>query len=56
MFRWISFQDLKFRIVNPSMLAMVWGRVKQNPSMDWEKIKKVICSLNPHQIYYFCSS
>jgi hypothetical protein len=28
--------------VNPSMLAMVWGQVKQNPSMDWEKIKKVV--------------
>jgi len=39
---WISFPDLKFCIVNPSMLATVWGQVKQNPSMDWEKIKKIL--------------
>ena len=31
----MSFPDLKFCIVNPSMLATVWGQVKQNPSMDW---------------------
>ena len=24
------------------MLATVWGQVKQNPSMDWKKIKKVV--------------
>ena len=50
MFRWIFFQDLKFRIVNPFMPAMVWGSVKQSPSMDWEKIKKEIYSLNLQQI------
>jgi len=39
---WISFQDLKFRIVSPDMLATFWGKVKQNPSMDWQKIKKIL--------------
>ena len=45
-FSWMSFPDLKFCIVNPSMLAMVWGQVKQNASMDWEKIKKVVNTAN----------
>merc|ERR1719158_2287106 len=39
---WISFSDLQFRIVNPSMLANLWGKVKQNPTMDWGKIKKIL--------------
>merc|ERR1712179_618934 len=39
---WVSFNNLKFRIVNPSMLATLWGKVKQNPSMDWGKIKKIL--------------
>jgi len=39
---WVSFPNLKFRIVNPSMLATLWGQVKQNPSMDWSKIKKIL--------------
>eukprot|EP00092_Neocalanus_flemingeri_P050268 GFUD01058049.1.p1 GENE.GFUD01058049.1~~GFUD01058049.1.p1 ORF type:complete len:413 (+),score=128.05 GFUD01058049.1:166-1239(+) len=39
---WVSFPDLKFRIVNPSLLATMWGQVKQNPSMDWLKIKKIL--------------
>eukprot|EP00092_Neocalanus_flemingeri_P098202 GFUD01125217.1.p1 GENE.GFUD01125217.1~~GFUD01125217.1.p1 ORF type:complete len:441 (-),score=134.21 GFUD01125217.1:58-1194(-) len=39
---WISFPSLKFRIVNPSLLATMWGQVKQNPSMDWLKIKKIL--------------
>jgi len=39
---WVSFNNLKFRIVNPSMLATLWGKVKQNPSMDWRKIKKIL--------------
>merc|ERR1719186_898011 len=29
---WVSFSNLKFCIVNPSMLATFWGQVKQNPS------------------------
>merc|ERR1719186_2519025 len=39
---WVSFPNLKFCIVNPSMLATLWGQVKQNPSMDWSKIKKIL--------------
>jgi len=39
---WVSFNNLKFRIVNPSMLATFWGKVKQNPAMDWGKIKKIL--------------
>merc|ERR1712096_337299 len=39
---WVSFSNLKFCIVNPAMLATVWGQVKQNPSMDWSKIKKIL--------------
>jgi len=39
---WISFQELKFRIVSPDMLATFWGKVKENPSMDWQKIKKIL--------------
>merc|ERR1719427_1575018 len=39
---WVSFPNLRFRIVNPSMLAPLWGQVKQNPSMDWFKIKKIL--------------
>ena len=41
LFSWISFHELKFRIVSPAMLATFWGKVKENPSMDWQKIKKV---------------
>jgi len=39
---WVSFSNLKFCIVNPAMLATLWGQVKQNPSMDWSKIKKIL--------------
>jgi len=39
---WVSFSNLKFCIVNPGMLATLWGQVKQNPSMDWSKIKKIL--------------
>jgi len=39
---WISFPGMKFRIVNPSLLATLWGQVKQNPSMDWCKIQKIL--------------
>jgi len=39
---WVSFNNLKFRIVNPSMLAICWGKVKKNPAMDWGKIKKIL--------------
>ena len=42
MLSWVSFNNLKFRIVNPSMLATFWGKVKQNPTMDWGQIKKVM--------------
>jgi len=40
--RWVSFNNLKFRVVNPSMLATFWGKVKKNPAMDWGKIKKIL--------------
>eukprot|EP00092_Neocalanus_flemingeri_P031236 GFUD01033928.1.p1 GENE.GFUD01033928.1~~GFUD01033928.1.p1 ORF type:complete len:423 (-),score=153.09 GFUD01033928.1:9-1277(-) len=39
---WISFTKLSFRIVSPSQLATTWGQVKQDPSMDWSKIKKIL--------------
>eukprot|EP00092_Neocalanus_flemingeri_P075863 GFUD01094047.1.p1 GENE.GFUD01094047.1~~GFUD01094047.1.p1 ORF type:complete len:275 (-),score=98.34 GFUD01094047.1:123-845(-) len=39
---WVSFPNLMFCIVNPSLLATMWGQVKQNPSMDWVKIKKIL--------------
>merc|ERR1719186_676410 len=39
---WVSFPHLKFSIVNPSMLATLFGQVKQNPSMDWSKIIMIL--------------
>merc|ERR1719186_1003551 len=39
---WVSFPHLKFSIVNPSMLANLFGQVKQNPSMDWSKIIMIL--------------
>eukprot|EP00092_Neocalanus_flemingeri_P098080 GFUD01125070.1.p1 GENE.GFUD01125070.1~~GFUD01125070.1.p1 ORF type:complete len:432 (-),score=144.72 GFUD01125070.1:123-1418(-) len=39
---WISFTKLNFRIVSPSQLATTWGQVKQDPSMDWSKINKIL--------------
>merc|ERR1719186_1458093 len=39
---WVSFSNLKFSIVNPFMLATLFGQVKQNPNMDWSKIKKIL--------------
>merc|ERR1719186_988481 len=39
---WVSFPHLKFSIVNPSSLATLFGQVKQNPTMDWSKIKKIL--------------
>merc|ERR1719186_519949 len=39
---WVSLPHLKFSIVNPSSLATLFGEVKQNPSMDWSKIKKIL--------------
>merc|ERR1719186_1347597 len=39
---WVSFPRLKFSIVTPSSLATLFGQVKQNPSMKWSKIKKIL--------------
>merc|ERR1719186_1567372 len=39
---WVSFPHLKFSIVNPSLLATLFGQVKQDPSMDWIKIKNIL--------------
>jgi len=39
---WVSFSSLKFCIMNPTLLATLWGQVKDNPSMDWPKIKKIL--------------
>ena len=38
------------------MLAMVWGQVKQNPSMDWDKIKKVVETMNNRNLITYLLS
>jgi len=40
--RWASSKDFKFLIVNPDTLAKLWGQVKQNLSMDWKQVKKIL--------------
>jgi len=39
---WESVCDLKFRIVDPAKLSKLWGEIKQNQTMDWTKISKIL--------------
>jgi len=39
---WESVCDLKFRIVDPAKLSQLWGKIKQNQTMDWTKISKIL--------------
>ena len=39
--RWVSVEDLRFKIVNSTLLAKKWGQVKHSQAMGWNKIKKV---------------
>ena len=34
-------EDLRFKIVNSTLLAKKWGQVKHSQAMGWNKIKKV---------------
>merc|ERR1719187_1355460 len=39
---WTDHNNLVFRVNHPQALARLWGNVKKNTSMSWEKLMKVI--------------
>jgi len=39
---WIDRPTLKFRVLHPQALARLWGTVKKNRAMNWDKLMKVI--------------
>jgi len=40
--KWIDRPTLSFRVLQPQALARLWGTVKKNRAMNWEKLMKVI--------------
>lgn len=40
--RWIDEPAKKFQIVDPDQLARLWARLKENPTMDWSRLQKVL--------------
>jgi len=40
--KWISSDEGSFYICDHHMLAFLWGQIKENPTMNWEKIDKVL--------------
>lgn len=40
--RWIDEPAKKFQIVEPNQLARLWARLKENPTMDWARLQKVL--------------
>jgi len=40
--RWIDRSSLQFEVVHPLALAKLWGTIKKNKTMNWQKLIKVI--------------
>ena len=54
--RWVSVTDRKFQIVNKSLLVKAWGKVKNHPGMDWNKVRKIMELYLRKKLIKICSA